>query len=78
VYIKQTGPSRGRVLNGSNNNWLLGWWEGSKVSPLRLGFTRKQEFQQTICYVSGTGSQRHLFFEKGKTISQNGGKYLTN
>jgi hypothetical protein len=40
VYTaKQTGPSRGRVLNGSNNNWLLGWWDGSKVKLFwGLGF----------------------------------------
>jgi hypothetical protein len=28
VYTaKQTGPSRGRVLNGSNNNWFVGGME---------------------------------------------------
>jgi hypothetical protein len=26
----QTGPTRQRVLSSVNNNWLLGWWGGSK------------------------------------------------
>ena len=85
VYTaKQTGPSRGRVLNGSNNNWLLGWWGGSKSQAYFEGWVSQENGipADNNAYVySGTGNGSTSFiFENGiaKTISQNGGNGSPN
>lgn len=85
VYTaKQTGPNRGRVLNGSNNNWLLGWWGGSKSQAYFEGWVSQANGipADNNAYVySGTGNGSASFvFENSivKTISQNGGNGSPN
>ncbi|MBB1193212.1 hypothetical protein DNC80_05950 [Flavobacterium sp. SOK18b] len=85
VYTaKQTGPTRGRVLNGSNNNWLLGWWGGSKSQAYFEGWVSQENGipADNNAYVySGTGNGSASFiFENSivKTISQNGGNGSPN
>lgn len=75
---KQTGPSRGRVLN-ANNNWLLGWWNGSKTQGHFDGWVSRDGGvpADTNPYVyTGTGNGTESgFFENGisKTVRLNGG-----
>ena len=75
---KQTGPSRGRVLN-ANNNWLLGWWNGSKTQAHFDGWVSQAGSisADSDAYVyTGTGNgTESAIYENGvsKTMSPNGG-----
>lgn len=75
---KQTGPSRGRVLN-ANNNWLLGWWGGNKGQAHFDGWVSQPggiSADNNPYVYTGTGNgTESAFFENGvsKTITQNGG-----
>jgi hypothetical protein len=79
VYgAKQTGPSRGRVLN-ANNNWLLGWWNGSKSQAHYDGWVSRDgnttaDNNAYVYTATGTGSASRIF-ENGisKTLNTNGG-----
>ncbi|MFV8344395.1 fibrinogen-like YCDxxxxGGGW domain-containing protein [Flavobacterium sp. XS2P39] len=75
---KQTGPNRGRVLN-ANNNWLLGWWNGSKSQAHFDGWVSAEggspaDNNPYVYSATGTASASTIF-ENGisKTISTNGG-----
>lgn len=75
---KQTGPSRGRVLN-ANNNWLLGWWGGSKSQAHFDGWVSQgggiaADNNPYVYTGTGTGSESAVY-ENGisKTINPNGG-----
>ncbi|MES2853744.1 MAG: fibrinogen-like YCDxxxxGGGW domain-containing protein [Bacteroidota bacterium] len=80
VYAaKQTGPSRGRVLNANNNNWLLGWWNGSKSQAYFDGWVSQPggisaDNNPYVYTATGTGSASTIF-ENGisKTVNTNGG-----
>lgn len=75
---RQTGPSRGRVLSGLNNNWLLGWWNGSKSQAYFEGWVStpggNPSDNNTYVYsATGTGSSS-AFYENGiPMFSNNGG-----
>lgn len=79
VYAaKQTGPTRGRVLN-ANNNWLLGWWNGSKSQAHFDGWVSQPggisaDNNPFVYTATGTGSASTIF-ENGisKTVNTNGG-----
>ena len=79
VYTaKQTGPSRGRVLNASNN-WLLGWWGGNKSQAHYDGWVSKgggssADNNSYVYSATGTGSASTIF-ENGvsKTLNTSGG-----
>ena len=75
---KQTGPSRGRVLN-ANNNWLLGWWGGYKGQAHFDGWVSQPggipaDSNAYVYTGTGTGSES-IFFENGvsKTVNPSGG-----
>ncbi|MEO8254251.1 MAG: fibrinogen-like YCDxxxxGGGW domain-containing protein [Flavobacterium sp.] len=75
---KQTGPSRGRVLNG-NNNWLLGWYNGFKSQAHFDGWVSQAggitaDSNPYVYTGTGTGSQSAIF-ENGisKTLYPSGG-----
>ena len=75
---KQTGPSRGRVLN-ANNNWLLGWWGGNKSQAHFDGWVSQPggipaDSNAYVYTGTGTGSESTIF-ENGisKTVNTNGG-----
>lgn len=80
VYAaKQTGPSRGRVLDGINNNWLLGWWGGNKGQAHYDGWVSKEggttaDNNSYVYSATGTGSVSAIF-ENGvtKTLNASGG-----
>ncbi|WP_338644951.1 arabinofuranosidase catalytic domain-containing protein [Flavobacterium sp. KS-LB2] len=75
---KQTGSNRGRVLN-ANNNWLLGWWNGSKSQAHFDGWVSQAGgiVADNNPYVyTGTGTGiASAFYENGisKTNNPNGG-----
>lgn len=75
---KQTGPCRGRVLN-ANNNWLLGWWNGSRSQAHFDGWVSQPggipaDSNAYVYTGTGTGSESR-FFENGvsKTVNPSGG-----
>jgi Alpha-L-arabinofuranosidase B, catalytic len=75
---KQTGPSRGRVLD-ANNNWLLGWWNGNKGQAHFDGWVSQAggtaaDNNPYVYTGIGTGSVS-AFYENGisKTIYPSGG-----
>jgi hypothetical protein len=75
---KQTGPNRGRVLN-ANNNWLLGWWNGSKSQAHFDGWVSQPggitaDSNPYVYTGTGNGSESTIF-ENGisKTVNTNGG-----
>ena len=80
VYAaKQTGPSRGRVLDGTNNNWLLGWWGGSKTQGHYDGWVSQPggipaDSNSYVYSATGDGTVSAIF-ENGinTTITPNGG-----
>lgn len=75
---RQTGPSRGRVLAGYNNNWLLGWYNGSKSQAYFEGWVSPDggnpSDNNTYVYTAtGTGATS-AFYENGiQLFSNNGG-----
>ncbi|EIA07239.1 fibrinogen-like YCDxxxxGGGW domain-containing protein [Flavobacterium frigoris] len=79
VYTaKQTGPTRGRVLN-ANNNWLLGWWNGNKSQAHYDGWVSQPggiptDNNSYVYSATGTGSISTIF-ENGisKTVNTTGG-----
>jgi hypothetical protein len=74
VYTaKQTGPSRGRVLNGSNNNWFVGGMEVK--SSLFWGWvSQKTEIPaDNNAYVYWNRNGQSRIFENGILNFQNGG-----
>lgn len=81
VYAaKQTGPSRGRVLDASNN-WLLGWWNGSKSQAYFDGWVSQSggvtaDNASYVYSATGNGSSS-TFFENGVSKIQNAGGGLT-
>ena len=52
---KQTGPSRGRVMDASNN-WLLGWWGGNKSQG---------HFDEWVSTVGGTPADSNAYVYTG-------------
>lgn len=74
---RQTGPSRGRVLAGLNNNWLLGWWNGSKSQAYFDGWVSASggSAPDNNAYVyssTGTGGTS-TFYENGTQLYSNNG-----
>ena len=80
VYTaKQTGPTRGRVLDGVNNNWLLGWHGGSKGQAHYDNWVSQAggiaaDSNPYVYSATGTGSAS-AFFENGisKTVNATSG-----
>ena len=75
---KQTGPSRGRVMDASNN-WLLGWWGGNKSQGHFDGWVSNgggTPADSNAYVYSGTGDgSRSDIYENGvsKTNTPSGG-----
>lgn len=80
LYVaRQNGPTRGRLLSGFGNNWLLGWWCGSKSQGYFEGWVAGNG----SCGISPTDSNVYLYtvvgtgslstvFENGRQIASNG------
>lgn len=73
---KQTGPSRGRVLAAVYNNWLLGWWNGSKSQAYFDGWVSASggspsDNNAYVYSVTGTGGIS-TFYENGTQLFSNG------
>jgi surface protein len=74
---RQTGPARGRVLAGLNNNWLLGWWGGSKTQAHFDGWVSPAggiPADNNSYVYSGTGNGSiSSIYENGTLAYSNGG-----
>lgn len=76
---RQTGPSRGRMLSGINNNWLLGWWGGYKnqyYSQGWVGGPYGAAGDNTSYVYTGTGAQstdNYQFFINSQLSASNTG-----
>lgn len=63
---RQTGPSRGRVLQGMSNNWLLGWWNGSYGQAYYDGWVstaggNSSNSNPYVYTAEGTGSNSFIY-----------------
>ncbi len=71
VYAaRQTGGSRGRLLSGTNNNWLLGWWGGNRAMAHFDGWITSSccsASDNNIYVYSGTGTGSSSFAYQNKT-----------
>jgi hypothetical protein len=78
VYgARQTGPARGRVLSGLYNNWLLGWWNGSKSQAYFDGWVstpggNSSDNNAFVYSSTGTGGIS-TFYENGTQLYSNNG-----
>ena len=80
VYAaRQTGGSRGRLLSGTSNNWLLGWWGGNRGMAHFDGWITSSccSASDNNVYVysgTGTGSSSQAYQNKTSiTTSPTGG-----
>lgn len=74
---RQNGPNRNRILSGLNNNWLLGWWCGSKSMAYFEGWvspgacSSPAADNNVYLYTAiGTGSLSTVF-ENGRQLYSN-------
>ncbi|MEO5889017.1 MAG: fibrinogen-like YCDxxxxGGGW domain-containing protein [Ferruginibacter sp.] len=76
---KQTGPGRGRVLAGLYNNWLLGWWGGSKDQAHFDGWVSQaggnpSDTNAAVYSATGTGSSSNVYHNGTSfTVNASGG-----
>lgn len=75
----QIGPARGRVLQGTSNNWLLGYWNGSKSQAYFEGWVSRDgsipsDSNSYVYSATSNGSSSNVF-ENGisKTVNNTGG-----
>ncbi len=74
---RQTGPSRGRVLAGIYNNWLLGWWGGSYGQAYFDGWVSQPGGNSSnsnpyVYSAAGTGSSSSIY-QNGILLNTNAG-----
>jgi hypothetical protein len=79
VYTaKQTGPSRGRVLAGLNNNWLLGWWNNLMDRGYFDGWVSNDggtasDSNPYVYSSTGNGGSSTVYKNTAQLYSNNGG-----
>jgi len=75
VYAaRQTGGTRGRLLAGVNNNWLLGWWGGNRGTAYFEGWITASNTADNNFYVysgTGTGSGSSFAYQNKVSITTN-------
>lgn len=74
--VRQTGPSRGRVLAGLNNNWLLGYWGGNMNAAYFEGWVSQSggitaDSNPYVYSATGDGTIS-AFYQNGVLIDSNG------
>jgi hypothetical protein len=75
---QQTGPSRGRVLAGLYNNWLLGWWNNLKDRAYFDGWVSQDggtasDSNPAIYSATGNGGNSSVYKNGTILYSNNGG-----
>jgi len=75
---RQTGPSRGRVLQGVSNNWLLGWWNGSYGQAYYNGWVspsggNPSNSNPYVYSAEGTGSNSSIYQNDTLLYTNSGG-----
>jgi gliding motility-associated-like protein len=77
VYTgKQTGTTRNRLLDGVNNNWLLGWWAGSKGAAYYEGFVNYSNGasdSDAYVYTGTSDGNTSQIYENGTLLTSNSG-----
>ncbi|MFY7886158.1 MAG: LamG-like jellyroll fold domain-containing protein, partial [Dolichospermum sp.] len=74
---RQNGPTRGRMVTGTSNNWLLGWWAGSKGQAHFDGWVSTaggNPADNNPLVVTGAGTAgSYQYYQNGTLLFNNGG-----
>ncbi len=73
---KQTGTTRNRLLDGVNNNWLLGWWAGSKGVAYYEGWVNYSggaSDSDAYVYTGTSDGNTSEIYENGTLLTSNSG-----